>query len=142
MSSILNYICHGLGDSACIIHTRLSPGVLPIRTNSWYQSRRQPSDVQTYQSRTCFYDLKLAELIRTNQHPPCVFLNPKPSQSLSTDYGFGSSDVSPSSTSCSSVKFNHSNVNSLEWSIEMGVDQSPLRQMNKSSFISTHEYVV
>jgi hypothetical protein len=86
-----------------------------------------------------FYDLKLAELMRNNQHPPCVYLN---SQSLSSDYGFASSEVSPSSTSCSSIKLKQSNNNSLEWSIEMGVDQSPERQINKNSFISTHECVV
>jgi hypothetical protein len=134
-----------LGDSACIINTNsssLSSGVIPIRTNSWYQNRRESSTVQNYQSSACFYDLKIAELIRNNQHPPCVFLNPKPAQSLSTDYGFGSSDISSSSPSCSSTKLNNSNINSLEWTIEMGIDQSPQRQMNKNSFISPHECVV
>lgn len=82
----------------------------------------------------CAYDIKLAELIRHNQYPPCVFLNPKPAHSLSTDYGFGSSEVSPSVTSCSSAK--------LEWSIEMGADHTPPRTTNKSSFVSARECVV
>ncbi|CAF1074691.1 unnamed protein product [Adineta steineri] len=132
-------------DSACIINSTLSSNVMPVRTNSWYQNRRELSNVQTYQSKTCFYDIKIAELIRNNQHPACVFLNPKPSQSISTDYGFGSSDVSPSSTSCSLTKLNNLNVNTLEWNYEMITDQSPpppSRPMNKNSFISTHECVV
>jgi hypothetical protein len=62
--------------------------------------------------------------------------------SLSSDYGFASSEVSPSSTSCSSIKLNQSNINPLEWNIEMGVDQSLKRQINKNCFISTHECVV
>ncbi|UJR15942.1 hypothetical protein I4U23_002862 [Adineta vaga] len=129
-------------DSACIINTKIPSSVMPIRTNSWYQNRRESSDVPIYQAKTCFYDLKLAELIRHSQNPPCVFLNPKPAQSISTDHGFGSSDVSPSLTSCSSIKVDHANVNPLEWSIEMGVDQSPPRQTNRSYFISDHECVV
>ncbi|CAF1161377.1 unnamed protein product, partial [Adineta ricciae] len=129
-------------DSACIINTKISTGIVPIRTNSWYQNRRESSDVPIYQTKTCLYDLKLAELIRHNQNPPCVFLNPKPAQSISTDHGFGGSDVSPSLTSCSSTKFDYPNVNPLEWSIEMGVDQSPPRQLNKSCFISAKECVV
>jgi len=135
---LIYFLIFILEDSACIINTNsssLSSGVIPIRTNSWNQS----SDVQNYQPSMYFYDLKLAELMRNNQHPPCVYLN---SQSLSSDYGFASSEVSPSSTSCSSIKLKQSNNNSLEWSIEMGVDQSPERQINKNSFISTHECVV
>jgi hypothetical protein len=127
-----------LGDSACIINTNsssLSSGIRPIQTNSSDES----SNNQNYQPSTYFYDIKLAELIRNNQHPPCVYLN---TQSLSSDYGFASSEVSPSSTSCSSIKLNQSNINPLEWSIEMGVDQSPQRQINRNCFISTHECVV
>ncbi len=123
-----------LGDSACIINTTsslLSSGVIPIRINS--------SDNENYQPSTYFYDIKLAELIRNNPNPPCVYLN---SQSLSSDYGFASSEVSPSSTSCSSIKLNQPNINSLGWTIEMSDDQSPQRQINKNSFISSHECVV
>ena len=80
------------------------------------------------------YDLKLAELIRKNQHPPCVYLNELPSipQSLSTDYGFSSLELSaPSSTSTTP---NHC--------LETFVDQSPEKQLNMKSFISSREYVV
>lgn len=112
----------------------LTSSVNPIRIN-----RCPASNVENYQPSTYFYDIKLAELIRNNPNPPCVYLN---SQSLSSDYGFASSEVSPSSTSCSSIKLNQSHGNSLEWDIEMGVDQSPQRQMNKNSFISTLECVV
>lgn len=126
-----------LGDSACIINTNsssLSSSIIPIRT-----IRCESSNVPNYQPSTYFYDLKLAELLRNNQHPPCVYLN---SQSFSTDYGFASSEASPSSTSCSSIKLNQSNINSFELNIEMGVDQSPQRQINTNSFISTCECVV
>ncbi len=119
-----------LGDSACIINTNsssLSLGIRPIRTNSSNES-------SNYQPSTYFYDIKLAELIRNNHHPPCVYLN---THSLSSDYGFSSSEVSPSSTSCSSIKLNQSNINPLEWSIEI-----PQRQINRNCFISTHECVV
>lgn len=113
-------------DSACVINTNssiISSGIIPIRkTISWDSSS---SNNQIYQPSTYFYDLKLAELIRNNQHPPCVHLN---SHSLSSDdYGFASSEISTSPTiSTSSRKFH----------------QSPERQFNKQSFISTHECVV
>ncbi|CAF2370558.1 unnamed protein product [Rotaria sp. Silwood2] len=132
-------------DSACIINTNsssLSSSVVPIQINSWYNNQYDSSDVQNYQPSTYFYDLKLAELIRNNQCPPCVYLNSQPCQSLSTDYGFASSNASPSSISYSSTKLNQSNINSLEWSIEMDVDQLPQQQTNKKSFISAHECVV
>ncbi|CAF3417290.1 unnamed protein product [Rotaria sp. Silwood1] len=132
-------------DSACVINTNsssLSSSVIPIQINSWYHNRYDPSNVQNYQSSTYFYDLKLAELIRNNQCPPCVYLNSQPCQSLSTDYGFASSNASSSSISCSSTKLNQSNVDSLQWDIEMDADQSPQQQTNKRSFISAHECVV
>lgn len=135
-----------LGDSACIINTNsssLSSSLTPIRTNSWYQSRYEsPSNTQNYQPSTYFYDLKLAEFIRNNQYPPCVYLNSQPCQSLSTDYGFTSGNASSSLTSFSSTKFNQSNINALEWSIEMDVDQSLQQQTTNNGFVSAHECVV
>ncbi len=112
-----------LGDSACVINTNtssLSSSIIPIRSES--------SNTQNYQPSTYFYDIKLAELMRNNQHPPCVYLT---SQSFSTDYGFASSEASLSSTSCSSIKLNQSNI-----------DQSSQRQINRNSFISIRECVV
>ncbi|CAF3950187.1 unnamed protein product [Rotaria sordida] len=138
-------------DSACIINTNsssLSSSVVPIQVNSWYHNGYDLSNDQNYQPSTYFYDLKLAELIRNNQCPPCVYLNSQPCQSLSTDYGFASSDASPSSISYSSTKLNQSNMNSLELSIEMDVDQLQQQQQQqqqtnkKKGFISTHECVV
>ncbi|CAF2049258.1 unnamed protein product [Rotaria magnacalcarata] len=132
-------------DSACIINTNsssLSSGVTPIQINKWFQNQHESSNVDNYQPSTYFYDLKLAELIRNNQCPPCVYLNAQPCLSLSSDYGFASSDISPSSISYSSVKLDQSNVNPLQWTIEMNVDQSPRQQKNKKSFISDHECVV
>ena len=102
-----------LGDSACIINTNsssLSSSVVPIQINSWYHNGYDSSNDQNYQPSTYFYDLKLAELIRNNQCPPCVYLSSQPCQSLSTDYGFASSDASPSSISYSSTKLNQSNI--------------------------------
>jgi hypothetical protein len=111
--------------------------MIPTRTNSWSNSQRQ-SNVQIYQPSTYFYDLKLAELVRNNQHPPCVHLN---SQSLSTDYGFGSSELS-SSLSSSSPSSTSTRPTRQQRNIEMGVDYSPPQQTNKSSFISSRECVV
>jgi hypothetical protein len=85
-------------------------------------------------SSTYYYDLKLAELLRQNQHPLCVHLNELPTipQSLSTDYGFSSLELSESS-STSTLPNHH---------IKICVDQSPERQLNIKSFISSHECVV
>ena len=145
LSRFLLSICTYLGDSACIINTNsssLSSGVTPIQRNKWFQNQHESSNVDNYQPSTYFYDLKLAELIRNNQCPPCVYLNAQPCQSLSSDYGFASSDISPSSISYSSVKLDQSNANPFEWTIEMNVDQSPQQLKNKKSFISDHECVV
>lgn len=105
-----------IGDSACVINTNtssLSSSIIPIRSES-------SSNSQNYQSSTYFYDIKLAELMRSNQYPPCVHLT---SQSFSSDYGFASSEASPSlASSSSSIKLQ--------------------RQMNINSFISTLECVV
>lgn len=120
------------GDSACVINTNsssLSSGIIPIRID-----RSQSTNEQTYQPSTYFYDIKLAELIRNHPNPRCVHLN---SQSFSTDYGFASSEVSPTSTSFSSIQFNQSNGTSFDWHIE-----SPRKQTTKNTFISSHECVV
>jgi hypothetical protein len=152
-------------DSACIINghsssSASSSGGIPPPQYGPSQGRREstvrmyPSSASTPPPSTYFYDLKLAELLRNGQHPPCVHLNELPShpppQSISTDYGFGSSELSGGS-SCSSTsiipsyqqKLSRPSANSSEWNIEMGVDASPLRQPNNaSSFISSRECVV
>lgn len=125
------------GDSACVVNTNsssLSSSIIPIQT-----SRSKSSNDENYQASTYFYDLKLAELLRNNRHPPCVYVN---SQSFNSDYGFESSQISPSLTSSSSMKFNQSNANTSDWTVEMTVDSSPQRHINPRSFISTCECVV
>ena len=81
---------------------------------------------------TYYYDLKLAELIRRNQRPPCVRLNELSTipQSLSTDYGFSSLELSASS-STSTIPNQHT---------EICVEQSPEKQLNVKSFICIIEF--
>ena len=112
----------------------LSSSIIPIQT-----SRSKSSTDDNYQSSTYFYDLKLAELMRKNPHPPCAYVH---SQSFNSDYGFESSQISPSLTSSSSIKFNQSNIHASDWNVEMTVDSSPQRQINPRSFISPCECVV
>jgi hypothetical protein len=134
---IIFYFYH-LGDSACIINghsssSNSSTSGLPVKNDTWYH--RKESTIQMYPTpSTYYYDLKLAELLRKNQHPPCVHLNELPPipQSLSTDYGFSSLDFSASS-STSTIPNNHT---------EISVDQTPDRQLNVKSFISSRECVV
>jgi hypothetical protein len=125
-------------DSACIINghssssTSSSSGII-TKNDTWYN--RKESTIQMYPtSSTYYYDLKLAEYLRKNQHPLCVHLNELPPipQSLSTDYGFSSLELSESS-SISTLPNPH---------IEICVDQSPDRQLNIKSFISSRECVV
>lgn len=126
-----------LGDSACVVNTNsssLSSSIAPIQT-----SRCKSSNDQNYQPSTYFYDLKLAELMRNNQHPPCLYVN---AQSFNSDFGFEGSEISPSSTSCSSMRFNQSNSNTSDWVVEMAADVSVQRQIHPNSFISTRECVV
>jgi hypothetical protein len=127
-----------LGDSACIINgnssstTSSSSGIV-IKNDTWHH--RKESSIQMYPTSSAYYyDLKLAELLRKNQHPLCVHLNDLPPipQSYSTDYGFSSLELSESS-SISTLPNQH---------IDIGVDQSSERQLNIRSFISSHECVV
>lgn len=100
-------------------------------------SNQKDSTHQMYPtSSTYYYDLKLAEFLRKNQHPLCVHLNDLPPipQSFSTDYGFSSLELSESS-STSTLPHHHRQI-------EISVDQSPERQFNIKSFISSRECVV
>jgi hypothetical protein len=120
-----------LGDSACIINGHSSSST---SSSSGIVTKKE-STMQLYPTpSTYYYDLKLAELIRKNQHPLCVHLNDLPPipQSLSTDYGFSSLELSESS-STSTLPNHH---------MEISVDQLPERQLNIKSFISSHECVV
>lgn len=66
----------------------------------------------------------------------CVHLNDLPAipQSFSTDYGFSSLELSESSSTSTLPNHHHH--------VEISVDQSPERQMNMKSFISSRECVV
>ena len=141
-----------LDDSVCIINTNLSSlssGMIPNNINSQCNAVYESSSVQNYQPSTYFYDLKLAELMRNSQRPSCIYLDPQPCQSSSTDYGFVGSNISPSSISHCSTNNDQSNINSLDLSIEMDVDhlhhhqqQQQQQQRNKNCFVSTQEYIV
>ena len=127
-----------LGDSACIINgnsssTSSSSSGIVIKNDTWHN--RKESTIQMYPtSAAYYYDLKLAEFLRKNQHPLCVHLNDLPPipQSYSTDYGFSSLELSESS-SISTLPNQH---------VEICVDQSSDRQLNMKSFISSRECVV
>ncbi len=126
------YCLFYLDDSACIINGHSSSST-SSSNDTWYN--RKESTIQMYPSSSIYhYDLKLAELLRKNQHPPCVYLNELPPipQSLSTDYGFSSLELSESS-STSTLPNHHSGI---------CVDESPEKQFNLKSFISSHECVV
>ncbi|CAF1425581.1 unnamed protein product [Rotaria magnacalcarata] len=125
-------------DSACIINghsssSNSSSSGIMTKNDAWY-NQKEPT-IQMYPSAsTYYYDLKLAELLRKNQNPPCIHLNELPTipQSSSTDYGFSSLELSTSS-STSTIPNHH---------IEIGIDQSPETQFNMTSFISSRECVV
>lgn len=115
-------------DSACIVNGH-STSSNSSSNDTWYN--RKESTIQMYPSLSTYhYDIKLAELLRKNQHPPCVYLNELPPipQSLSTDYGFSSLELSESSSTSTLP--------------HICIDQSPDRQFNLKSFISSHECVV
>ncbi|CAF4092775.1 unnamed protein product, partial [Adineta steineri] len=115
-------------DSACIVNGH-SLSSTSSSNDTWY-NRKESTTIPMYSSSTYQYDIKLAELLRKNQHPPCIFLNELPPipQSLSTDYGFSSLDLSKSS-STSTIPNQH---------VETYIDQSPTMK----SFISSRECVV
>ena len=97
------------------------------------EQQQQQSDI--YQPSTYFYDLKLAELLRHNQHlksPACL--------SMSTDYGFGSSGPSSSSSyaSTSTLPMREGKGHSSIWCVEETDDSS----MKKNYFVSSLECVV
>ncbi|CAF1014689.1 unnamed protein product [Rotaria sordida] len=121
-------------DSACIINGHSSSSSSSNSSSSgiqtWYNQKELINHIYPSSS-TYYYDLKLAELLRKNQHPPCIHLNELPTipQSLSTDYGFSSLELSSSSIS--------SNQH-----IEICIDQSAEKQLNIKSFISSRECVV
>lgn len=121
-------------DSACIINGNSSSSTSSsIRNDQWYNQKE--TSVQMYpSSSTYYYDLKLAELLRKSQNPPCIHLNELPPipQSLSTDYGFSSLELSVSS-STSTLPNTH---------VDLYIDQSPEKQLNLRSFISPRECVV
>jgi hypothetical protein len=126
-----------LGDSACIINgnssTSSSSSGIVIKNDAWHN--RRESSVQMFPtSAAYYYDLKLAEILRKNQHPLCVHLNDLPPipQSYSTDYGISSLELSESS-SISTLPNQH---------VEICVDQTSDRQLNMKSFISSRECVV
>ncbi|CAF2940456.1 unnamed protein product [Rotaria sp. Silwood2] len=121
-------------DSACIINGHSSSSNSSSSgIQTWYNQKESINQIYPTSS-TYYYDLKLAELLRKNQHPPCIHLNELPTipQSLSTDYGFSSLELSASS-STSTLPNQH---------IEISVDQSPEKQLNIKSFISSRECVV
>lgn len=122
---VLIFLIYKLGDSACIINgnssssTSSSSGIVASKKESIIPMYPTPS--------TYYYDLKLAEYLRKNQHPLCIHLNDLPSipQSISTDYGFSSLELSQSS-STSTLPNHH-------------LDD---RHLNIKSYISSHECVV
>lgn len=108
---------------------------------------RRESNSETYQPSTYFYDLKLAEFIRQNQYPPCIHLNPPPCQSMSTDYGFGSSEPFSSSASYASTTTlppPEGKMEASEWHLENTADRTtqPSSTIPKQHFVSSEEYVV
>jgi hypothetical protein len=142
-----------LEDSTCIMSRKCSlpSHSLPVQNqvNGHSQSQRMESNSDAYQSSTYFYDLKLAEFIRHNQYPPCVHLNSQPCQSLSTDYGFGSSEPFSSSSSSSSSSYTSTSTLPIQEPqcdvstvCQMKFNQPMKKLMEKNIFISSHESVV
>ncbi|UJR30654.1 hypothetical protein I4U23_018178 [Adineta vaga] len=115
-------------DSACIVNGH-STSSTASSTDTW--SNRKEATIPMYPSTSAYqYDIKLAELLRKNQHPTCIYLNDLPPipQSSSTDYGFSSLNLSRSS-SASTIPNPQP---------ETLIDRST----NMKSFISSHECVV
>ena len=123
MSSLL---CHS-DDSACIVNGH-SASSTTSSNDTWYN--RKESTIEMQPTSIYQYDIKLAELLRKNPNPPCIYLSDLPPipQSSSTDYGFSSLNLSKSSST--STISNHQPEALIERSTKM------------KSFISSHECVV
>ncbi|CAF1225840.1 unnamed protein product [Adineta ricciae] len=114
-------------DSACIVNGH-SASSTTSSNDTWYN--RKESTIEMQPTSVYQYDIKLAELLRKNPNPPCIYLSDLPPipQSSSTDYGFSSLNLSKSSST--STISNHQPEVLVERSTKM------------KSFISSHECVV